>query len=180
MEKEIIQRIQQGDEKAFAKLYHLYAEYALRVAMAVTKSRANAADAVQETFIRVYDHIDRFDLTKDFKPWFYRILLNECNRLMKKQAKMVAMSDYIDDYARMANVDHHAFEQYEELYKAIENLKDIYRIPIVLKYLKGFSDEEIAQILDLNVNTVKSRLFKARNKLTKMIEKMKERGVGNG
>jgi RNA polymerase sigma factor (sigma-70 family) len=93
MEKEIIQRIQQGDEKAFAELYHLYAEYALRVAMAVTKSRANAADAVQETFIRVYDHIDRFNLTKDFKPWFYRILLNECNRLMKKQAKMVAMSD---------------------------------------------------------------------------------------
>jgi RNA polymerase sigma factor (sigma-70 family) len=180
MEKEIIQRIQQGDEKAFAELYHLYAEYALRVATVVTKSRANAADAVQETFIRVYDHIDRFDLAKDFKPWFYRILLNECNRLMKKQAKMVAMSDYIDDHARMANVDHHAFEQYEELYKAIENLKDIHRIPIVLKYLKGFSDEEIAQILDLNVNTVKSRLFKARNKLTKIIEKMKERGVGNG
>ncbi|MED4970575.1 RNA polymerase sigma factor [Parageobacillus toebii] len=108
MEKEIVQRIQQGDEKAFAELYHLYAEYALRVATVVTKSRANAADAVQETFIRVYDHIDRFDPAKAYKPWFYRILLNECNRLMKKQAKMVAMSDYIDDHARMANVDQHA------------------------------------------------------------------------
>jgi RNA polymerase sigma factor (sigma-70 family) len=53
------------------------------VATVVTKSRANTADAVQETFIRVYDHIDRFDPAKAFKPWFYRILLNECNRLMK-------------------------------------------------------------------------------------------------
>jgi len=180
MEQEIIQRIQDGDEEAFAELYELYGEYALRVATAVTKNPMNAADAVQETFIRVYHHIQSFDLSRDFKPWFYRILLNECNRLMKRQTKTVAISDYVENNPQMARVDEHPFETYEELYKAIQKLKDINRIPIVLKYLNGFTEMEIAEILNLNVNTVKSRLFKGRQKLKKFMERMEERGVSHG
>lgn len=82
MEKKIIKRIKAGDWDAFSLLYNQYADYALRVGMAVTRSRANSADAVQETFIRVYRNIDKFDIDKPFKPWFYKILINECRRIM--------------------------------------------------------------------------------------------------
>ncbi|AGT30857.1 RNA polymerase [Geobacillus genomosp. 3] len=180
MEKELIERVQRGDETAFAELYALYAEYALRVAAAVTGNTANAADAVQEAFIRVYDHIGRFDSFRPFRPWFYRILINECRRVMKKQRTMAMMSEDIGNSRRLAYEEHYAFEQYEELYRAIGRLKEEQRIAIVLKYLQGFTDEEIADILDLNVNTVKSRLFKARGQLMKWMKMREERGAGNG
>ncbi|ABO65831.1 MULTISPECIES: RNA polymerase sigma factor [Geobacillus] len=180
MERELIERIQHGDEAAFAELYELYGEYALRVAAAVTGSSANAADAVQETFIRVYDHIGRFDPAKPFRPWFYRILINECRRLMKKQRAVTILSEEMGAADLLTYEDRYTFAQYEELYKAIGRLKEKQRIPVVLKYLQGFTTEEIADILDLNVNTVKSRLFKARNQLMKWMEMEGERGATNG
>jgi len=180
MEKELIERIQRGDEGAFAELYQLYAEYALRVAAAVIGSSANAADAVQETFIRVYDHIGRFDPSRSFRPWFYRILINECRRFMKKQRDVIVLSEEMRDADLLTYEERYAFAQYEELYKAIGRLKEKQRIPIVLKYLQGFTDEEIADILDLNVNTVKSRLFKARGQLMKWMKIEGERGATNG
>lgn len=62
------------------------------------------------------------------------------------------------------------FEEYEDLYFAIEKLDEINRIPIILKYLKGFSEKDISHILSLNINTVKSRLYKGRLKLKKFLK----------
>jgi RNA polymerase sigma-70 factor (ECF subfamily) len=179
-EKEILKRVKEGDQKAFEELYNKYADYALRVAAAITRSDTSAADAVQETFIRVYHYIVDFDLDKPFQPWFYRILINECNRLMKKKAKTISISDYLENDMDFAKDDVHEFEEYEALYKAIGRLEDINRIPIVLKYLKGFTETEIAEILAINQNTVKSRLYKGRQKLKNYMEKFTERRSRNG
>ena len=84
MEKELLEKVKNKDKKAFEELYNIYSEYALRVAFAVTKDKSNAADAVQETFIRVYKYIDGYDINKPFKTWFYNILINECNRILSK------------------------------------------------------------------------------------------------
>jgi len=68
--------------------------------------------------------------------------------------------------------DSHSFEEYEDLYRAIQTLNDALRLPIILKYLNDFSEKEIASIMGLNINTVKSRLLKGRQKLKqKMIQK---------
>ncbi|TDT62783.1 RNA polymerase sigma factor [Fonticella tunisiensis] len=170
MEKNILLKIQQGDKNAFAKLYDEYSESALRTAMAITKDKMYAADAVQETFIRVYKNIGEFDINRTFEPWFYRILINECNRILSRNSKTIPMDDFIESGLPGCDEDRYRFEEYESLYKAIEKLDDINRIPIVLKYLKGFSEGEIAQILEINLNTVKSRLFKGRQKLRRYIE----------
>lgn len=175
MEKDILKRVKEGDQEAFRELYNKYADYALRVATAITRSETTAADAVQETFIRVYYYIVDFDLSRPFQPWFYRILINECNRLMKKKGKTISISDYLENDMSFAKDDVHQFEEYELLYKAIGKLEDINRIPIVLKYLKGFSEAEIAEILAINQNTVKSRLYKGRQKLKEYMEKFEER-----
>ncbi|WP_163195793.1 RNA polymerase sigma factor [Clostridium thermarum] len=169
MENELIIKIKSRDRASFEELYNIYAEQALRVAMAVTKDKTSAADAVQEAFIRVYKNIDSFDESKDFKPWFYRILINECSRLLSRNSKAILISDFLENGIDNSRYDHYNFQEYETLYKAVNKLKDINRIPIILKYLRGFTESEIAQILDININTVKSRLFKGREKLKKYL-----------
>lgn len=171
MDRELLQNIRKGDNEAFKELYNKYAEYALRVAVAVTRNKMNAADAVQESFIRVYKNINSFDIEKPFEPWFYRILINECNRILGKNSNIVLIDDFVGSSIQGAEEDERKFEEYECLYKAIESLDDNIKIPIILKYLKGFKENEIAEILDINVNTIKSRLFKGRQKLKKYIEK---------
>lgn len=171
MEKKLIARIQEGNQEAFAELYEQYAEYALRVAAAITKSRTFAADAVQETFIRIYKNMGSFDRTKPFKPWFYRILLNECHRFLEKKGKLIPTDHHWDNDPALAQSDQHHFEQYEELYQAVGELSDLYRIPIILKYLNDFSEKEIADLLDMNQNTVKSRLLKGRQQLKEALLK---------
>jgi RNA polymerase sigma-70 factor (ECF subfamily) len=84
------------------------------------------------------------------------------------------MQDYIREE------DDYSFEEYEDLYKAIESLEDGNRIAITLKYLKGFKEAEIAEILGININTVKSRLFKGRQKLRNIIEKFEGGSKVNG
>lgn len=170
MEINLLKKVKEGDKYAFADLYNEYAEYALRVAMAVTRNKVSAADAVQEAFIKVYRNIYSFDLDKSFDPWFYRILINECNRVLGKTPKEMITGNYIEEDINISIKDEYKFEEYENLYRAIQNLEYINRAPIILKYLKGFKESEIADILEINVNTVKSRLFKGRQKLKSLIE----------
>lgn len=162
MDKEVIQNIINGDKEAFKQLYDTQFDKALRSAIAITRSKEMAKDAVQETFIRVYLNLSSYDINRPFEPWFYRILINECNRILKKGSALLLvdpplLEDIIMDTAEK--------EDFDVLHEMLLVLEDNYRIPVVLKYLHGFMEKEIAQILELNVNTVKSRLYKGREKL---------------
>jgi RNA polymerase sigma factor (sigma-70 family) len=171
LDRELLKKVREGDNEAFAELYNKYADFALRTAMAITRNKMSAADVVQEAFIRVYKNIQTFDLDKPFEPWFYRILINECNRLLGKNSNIVLVEDFIENNIQGSSEDDYKFEEYETLYKAIESLDDNNKIPIILKYLRGFKESEIADILGANINTVKSRLFKGRQKLKSFIER---------
>ncbi|ABR47858.1 RNA polymerase, sigma-24 subunit, ECF subfamily [Alkaliphilus metalliredigens QYMF] len=172
---ELIKQIKAGDREAFKALYDQYANYTIRVATGITRNKMVAADAVQETFIRVYNNINSFDEDKPFEPWLYRILINECNRILKNQSKTIPISNYLEEHAGIVEEDVYKFEEYEELYTAVNELDDMNRIPIILKYLEGFTELQIADTLNLNVNTVKSRLFKGREKLKKKMAALNER-----
>jgi RNA polymerase sigma-70 factor (ECF subfamily) len=150
-EQEIITRIKSGDRGAFKLLYNEYAEYALRVAASITRNKATAMDAVQEAFIRAYNGIHKFKSGTAFKPWFYRILINECNRILDKNKRVPATTSLIEIYPS------EKAQEFEELQDAIAKLKEEYRIPLILKYLDGCTEKEIADTLQLNVNTVKAR-----------------------
>ncbi|UTW70744.1 RNA polymerase sigma factor [Anaerobacillus sp. HL2] len=155
-----MREIKKGNRQAFRKLYDQYFDYAIRVATAVTHNHSTAADVVQETFIRIYKNIDdKYDEEKPFQPWFYRILINECNRYLKKFSKIIPM-DVNEDIHLPPENDRYQFEDYEDLYVAIQKLEDYHKIPIILKYLNDLTDQDIANALELNINTVKSRLLK--------------------
>ena len=157
------QQIKSGDPFAFRQFYEAYANGAIRTASAITRNRELAKDAVQETFIRVFRQIGSYNPALPFDPWFYRILTNECLRLMDKEALLVKVepSDLEDNPTLAAE----SFDQLSNLYDVIQSLDDHHRIPLISKYVKGFSEKEIAGILNVNQNTLKSRLFKARKQL---------------
>jgi RNA polymerase sigma-70 factor (ECF subfamily) len=173
----LLKRIKDGDHLALEELYKTYGEYALRTAAAVSGSSSAAADIVQETFIRIFYKMDSFDIDKPFKPWFYRILLNECYRYLRGWKKTLFIEDYKMPLYEVVPENGYKFEEFEELYAAIKKLNDRNRIPLILKYLSGFREDEIALVLGIKLNTVKSRLFKARQKLKKLLQGYYERRI---
>lgn len=163
-------KIQNGDREAFRSLYDEYIHYAIRTAKAITRNEELAKDAVQEAFIRVYRNISTYNPTLSFAAWFYRILVNECNRLLNKEKKLVPTDiSLVENNTQLLE---HSAEGVLDLYEIIQLMEDLYRIPLLLKYIKGFSEKEIAEILDLNQNTVKSRLFNGRNLLKKQLNRI--------
>ncbi|NLX85861.1 MAG: sigma-70 family RNA polymerase sigma factor, partial [Clostridiales bacterium] len=92
MDIQLIQKIKAGDSSSFKKLYDMYADAALRTAAGITGDSELAKDAVQETFIRVYRSLNSFDTSRPFKPWFYRIRINECSRLLRKRPRVISLN----------------------------------------------------------------------------------------
>jgi len=172
MDTVLIHRVIKGDSDAFRQLYEQISGFAIRTAIAITRNPEMAKDAVQETFIRVYRNIGQYDPSKPFEPWFYRILTNECNRLLKKESKSPLRNDV--EWKVHHTISAQNVSSSSDVYDAIQSLKDLYRIPIILKYLKDFTEKEIAEILDLNVNTVKTRLLKARKLLQQKLNGKEE------
>ncbi|MDN4606281.1 RNA polymerase sigma factor [Sporosarcina highlanderae] len=163
-----IEQIRAGDQAAFRQFYNAYADAAIRTASAITRNREMAKDAVQETFIRVYRQINNYNPNLPFDPWFYRILTNECLRLLKKDSPLSKFE--LPDPETNPSLTEESFDYLSDLYDVIQSMDDIHRIPLILKYVKGFSEKEIADILGLNQNTVKSRLFIGRKKLREQLQ----------
>lgn len=163
-EKKLIKKIKKGNQQAFQKLYQLHVDYALRTAYAISKNKNDASDIVQETFIRVFRNIDSYDINRPFRAWLYRILINESNRLLRKRTRseVTIDSEQLLDYLGRQSTQSKPLDELDE---AIDELEEHHKTVIILKYLNGFSEKEIAEILGLNQNTVKSRLYQARNKL---------------
>ncbi|MEC2157873.1 RNA polymerase sigma factor [Virgibacillus halodenitrificans] len=170
-EKKLIRKIKNGDQEAFEKLYNTYADYSLRTAYGITKNQSDASDIVQETFIKVYRNLDKYDMKKPFKPWFYQILINEAKRYIAKKSKQaISMeTEQLLDYFNSKKTDSDSEVWIEDLEVAMEELDDNHRTVLILKYLNEFKEKEIAEILELNVNTVKSRLYKARQRLKEIV-----------
>ena len=158
-----IEKIRKGDMKAFAALYDRLGETALRTATAIVGHDGLAGDVVQETFLRVYRNIHRFDVKKPFEPWFYRILINESRRVLRWKRRLVPVETMpeacvCDEIRDM------------DLYKAIVNLDLSLRVPLVLRYLAGYKDREVADILNIRLSTEKGRVKRAKYQLRKYLE----------
>lgn len=162
LERKLLKKIKKGNQQAFRILYDRYAGDAIRTVYAITRNNNHTFDIVQETFIKVFRHIDRFDVSKPFKPWFYRILVNESMRYMKKEAKLVTgLTEDTLDYLGQQ----HSSSTYDDLEIAMERLQPEMRTLLVLKYVNSYTEQEIARLLDVPKSTVKSRLYQARNEL---------------
>jgi RNA polymerase sigma-70 factor (ECF subfamily) len=154
-----------GNRQAFEELLARYERQVFGAAFRILHHREDATDVTQTAFLRAYEHLDRYDPAQRFCSWIYRIAVNEALDLVRSRRRSEPLLD--DAPTDRAGPDEMAAQEENDaaMQAALMDLKIDYRTVIVLKHLQDCSYEEIAQILECPVKTVKSRLFTARQAL---------------
>jgi len=165
-------------QKRYEALVRAYHRDLYRYAYWLCKDGHIAEDLVQETCLRAWRALDSLQDEKAAKSWLITILRREnARRFERKQLELVD----IDDHSGEAKTSDDPKHQHEWLQNQIMKLHVDYREPLFLQVIGGFSGEEIGDILDLNTNTVMTRLFRARNQLKEMLDESEvKKGVHNG
>lgn len=182
-DSQVVQGFLDGNARAFSELVHRYDKRLLNFVYRTVGDRERAQDLVQETFVRVYRHLHRFDQTKKFSTWIYTIAGNLAkNELRNRSRNPLVLFQTIK---KNWEADHRPLEwedtklRPDDLYRKrhlkelVENtvaqLPEHHRLVFVLRELEGKTYEEIADITGCNLGTVKSRLNRARNNFARII-----------
>jgi RNA polymerase sigma-70 factor, ECF subfamily len=172
-----------GEKRAFSLLVDRYQSRLLNFVYRTTGDRERAEDLVQETFIRVYRHLHRFDQTKKFSTWIYTIASNLAKNELRNRSRnplvlFQAIKKNWDADQKPLEWEDNTFRP-DDLFRkrhlrqmvesAVEELPEHHRVVFVLRELEGKTYEEIAEITSCNLGTVKSRLNRARNNFAQII-----------
>ena len=176
-EQNLIRRAQKGDRDAFTALAEEHQRYVYNLAYRVLKDENEALDLTQETFVRAWTALPNFRAQSQFRTWLYRITTNLCyNRLPNLRRSLNDLGDDVMENIPEASLvfdnPSHGFESTETrkyLHQAIESLDEHYRLLITLRYQNELSYEEIASTLNLPLGTVKTGLFRAKERLRKAL-----------
>ncbi|GAA0596717.1 RNA polymerase sigma factor SigW [Virgibacillus siamensis] len=179
--KNLIRKVKQGDQLAFSELIELYQHEVYQVCFRLIGNRHEAEDLAQEAFLRAYQNINSHDNNKKFSSWLFRIATNlTIDRLKKKKSDYYLDADMADEggktmYSRIRANNKLPEDQVirlelqDPVQKAILRLAPKYRSAIVLKYIQGLSLEEISNIMQIPVATIKTRVHRGREMLRKLL-----------
>ncbi|MFA7208820.1 MAG: sigma-70 family RNA polymerase sigma factor [Parcubacteria group bacterium] len=176
-DRQLIEEFLDGSDDSFEYLVGRYLKPVYNFLYQFTQDRDSLDDLTQETFIKAWKNIKKFDPEKNFRTWLFTIAKNTAYDFLKKK-KTLPFSDFLDEAGnnRLENVveDGPRLEEVlagkdlaRELEKKLQEIPDSYRILLLMRYKDGFSLQEIAQILDLPYNTVKSQHARALASLKK-------------
>ena len=191
-ERELVRLAQSGTEAAFEELVRRHQHRVFSLVGGILRRREDVEDVVQQVFLKAFVSIKRFDLRAAFSTWLYKISVNECwDYLRKKKVRpLVYEADLSEeqvsrldgivtaDRPRVGADDRAEAKQLVEW--MLEKLPEQDRELLILKEIEGFSVQELADILDLNVNTVKVRLFRARGRLMDVYRRRMSHGSHRG
>jgi RNA polymerase sigma-70 factor (ECF subfamily) len=188
----LVRRAQAGDLAAYEELVRRHQHRVVALAGRLLRGSEDAEDVAQQVFIKAYLSLRRFDLRSKFSTWLYKIAVNECwNHLRRKKARpLVYEADLTEDQTERlrllatsspsANPEQRA-RVADLLEWLLQQLDPRDRLMLELKETQGFSIEEIAELLGLNANTVKVRLFRARARLMRAYrQRLEARRKGRG
>jgi RNA polymerase sigma-70 factor, ECF subfamily len=172
---------QQGDDLAFTRLVERYRTPVFNLCYRMLGDPNCAEDAAQESFLRAYRNINRFDSGRSFAAWLLSITSNYCiDQLRRRRASFISIDQRAEEDGRpMQLVDARAVhpeaalgqsEEQRVLHRVLGKLKAIDRAAIVLRYWYEFSDAEVAETLGISVPAVKSRLFRARREIASHLD----------
>ena len=177
--EDLIARFQKGQPRAFEALYDRYKDYVYRVAFFVLRNQQEAEDAVQETFLDLLKALPNYDIhgSARFETWLYRVTVNRSRmRLRRKSLPSEEWDDVEERLERLPVVDKEQPEfillerdRAGQLWRAVNSLPDTHRIPVLLRYQQNLSYEEIADVMGINIGTVRSRLYNAHAKLKRLL-----------
>jgi len=167
--KSTVSKAKRGDKEAFLGLVDENRLNLYRVARGILKDKEDIEDALQNTVIHSFEKINSLKKDEYFKTWIIRILINECNEILRKNKRVMHLDDntnaeiYSDSYENM------------DLTRAINSLSEELRLTTVLFYFEDMSLKDIAKILKIQEGTVRSRLTRARTKLREVMSEVEVR-----
>jgi RNA polymerase sigma-70 factor, ECF subfamily len=184
-DRELVRRAQQDDKEAFELLVERHKSRVFAVAGGILRNREDVEDVAQQVFLKAYFSLKRFDQRAAFSTWLYKITVNECWDVLRKRKvrPLVFEAELSEEQAQIYRAAEDVkdgtpdiserLEKREELERLLDCLDERDRTMLVLKEVRGFSVEEIAEILEINGNTVKVRLFRARQRIMERAKRKK-------
>jgi RNA polymerase sigma-70 factor, ECF subfamily len=179
----MVTQVKKGDQEAFEGIVELFKDKIYRHCIRMVGNEYEAEDLAQETFLRAYRSIDKYNGEYKFSTWIYRIATNLCiDRLRKKKpdyyldaevpgTEGATMYSHLPADQPLPEEMVTENEQWNELQAEIMKLPEKYRTAIVLKYVEDLSLEEISHIMEIPVPTVKTRIHRGREALKKVFQK---------
>lgn len=167
--EELIIRSKNGDEEAFTELILTMKNDLYRIGKTRLSDDNDISDAIQETMINAYKHLKKLKDDTNFKSWIIKILINECNKIYQKKSKKAKLLERITREETTNVIDNsiHSINSKLDFELLIENLNYEEKLIVTLYYNSKYSCNEIAGILSMNSNTVKSKLTRAKEKVKK-------------
>ncbi len=183
-EAALVRRVQAGDQTAFREVVERHQAKVFSIIYGILRNHNDAEDIAQQVFTKAYFSIRRFDFRSSLLTWLYKITVNECYDYLRKKKvrKLVYESDFsAEDVRRVAQVeparDPHApvdvtVARRDLVVKLLARLPEQERTLLLLKEVEGHSVEELARMTGINENTIKVKLFRARQKLLKLARRL--------
>ncbi|MDQ6665126.1 MAG: sigma-70 family RNA polymerase sigma factor [Acidobacteriota bacterium] len=180
----LVRRAQAGEEAAFREIVEKYQSKVFSIIHGIVRHRNDVEDIAQQVFTKVYFSIRNFDFRSSLITWIYKITVNECFDYLRKKKvrKLVYESDMSEDEVRRVENTEPAVDRQppadstlarrDYVLKLMTRVSEEERTLLMLKEVEGYSVEELAERLGMNENTIKVKLFRARQKLVKASQKL--------
>lgn len=185
-ERKLIERCKQYDKYSFMELYKKYEKYLYSLCFSYVQNSQDALDLVQEVYIKIFKNIGKFDIDKPFRLWIRKIAVNTCLNFKRTiKNNVVYMNASINDDEEIALGD--TISSNEDVLENIINaenkliikkylkeIRDEYRMIIILRYYDDLSYNEISEIMNIPLGTVKTKIYRAKALLAKKLKNVME------
>ena len=173
--KFLVKRAQRGDDQAFVELIEENKQTMYKVAVGILRNDSDAADAIQESILTCYERMTELKKPQYFKTWLLRILINNCNQMLRERKKVIGIEQYYGtEDGKGKNGEEkiaappEAETTNEDFLELLDQMEQQYRVVLILYYVEEMSIREISQTLQMNENTVKTRLSRGRGVYKKL------------
>lgn len=183
-EGSLVRRAQAGDDAAYRALVEKYQSKVFSIIHGIVRQRNDVEDIAQQVFAKVYFSLRNFDFRSSLLTWIYKITVNECFDYLRKRKvrKLVYESDMSEDEVRrVENIEPVAdkavrtdavLARRDYVVKLLDRVSDEEKQLLMLKEVEGYSVEELSGMMKINENTIKVKLFRARQKLVKAAQRL--------
>jgi len=180
----LVRRAQSGDEAAFREIVERYQSKVFSIIHGIVRQRNDVEDIAQQVFAKVYFSIRNFDFRSSLLTWIYKITVNECFDYLRKKKvrKLVYESDMSEDEVRRVENTEPASDRAvrtdsslarrDYVVKLLDKVSNEEKRLLMLKEVEGYSVEELSDMMQMNENTIKVKLFRARQKLVKAAQRL--------
>lgn len=176
-DEELMVAVSNGDKRAFDELYERYAKPLLGYFMRMLwRDREKSEDFVHDLFAKIVHKPEYFDTSRSFKTWVYSVANNMCKNEYKKAEVRKGMSNGLDNHYALYDTNVNVMNEVQDSFfqeafaKSLADLDDKHKEAFTLRHMEGLSIKEIAEVLELNEGTVKSRLFYATKYLAESLK----------